>query len=83
MRTEELTDFGLGIRVHDFDPKSDAADQMAEPQRLLYQHALLLIRARRSQRRSVVQPYMRAQRRHGGADERHRASASTADPVRS
>ncbi|HEU5160695.1 MAG TPA: TauD/TfdA family dioxygenase [Streptosporangiaceae bacterium] len=44
MRTEELTDFGLGIRVHDFDPASDAADQMAELHRLLYQHALLLIR---------------------------------------
>jgi taurine dioxygenase len=44
MRTEELTDFGLGIRVHDIDPTSDAPDQMAELQRLLYQHAILLIR---------------------------------------
>jgi taurine dioxygenase len=44
MRTEELTDFGLGIRVHDFDPTADADDQMAEIQRLLYRHAVLLIR---------------------------------------
>lgn len=45
MRTEELTDFGLGIRVYDFDPTSNGAvDQMPEVQRLLYQHAILLIR---------------------------------------
>jgi taurine dioxygenase len=44
MRTEELTDFGLGIRVHDIDPNSVTADQMAELQRLFYQYAVLLIR---------------------------------------
>lgn len=45
MRTEELTDFGLGIRVYDVDPAApDAAADIAELQRLLYQHAILLIR---------------------------------------
>jgi taurine dioxygenase len=43
MRIEELTDFGLGICVRDFDPITDADDQMPEIQRLLYQHAILLI----------------------------------------
>jgi taurine dioxygenase len=44
MRTDELTDFGLGIRVRDFDPAAEgAADQLPELQRLLYQYAVLLI----------------------------------------
>jgi taurine dioxygenase len=44
MRTEKLTDFGLGIRIHDFDLTSAADDQIAEIRRLFYQHAVLLIR---------------------------------------
>jgi len=45
MQTEELTDFGLGIRIHDLDPSSaEAVERMPEIQRLLYRHAVLLIR---------------------------------------
>jgi alpha-ketoglutarate-dependent taurine dioxygenase len=44
MRTEQLTDFGLGVCIHDFDPTSGTDDEMREIQRLFYQHAVLLIR---------------------------------------
>lgn len=45
MRTDELTDFGLGPCIHDFDPTSaDAPGQTGEIQHLIYEHALVQIR---------------------------------------
>jgi taurine dioxygenase len=44
MRTEELTDFGLGLRIHDLDRnRSGALDSTNELRRLVYEHAAVLI----------------------------------------
>lgn len=78
MRTEELTDFGLGVRVHDFDPTSaDAARQAGEIQQLIYEYAVVLIEgafvgmdndsyAEFAKRFGIPCPVLAAQRRDGG-----------------
>ena len=44
MRTEKLTDIGLGLRIHDFDPhRADAPARTAEIQQLVYEHAVVVI----------------------------------------